>query len=391
MKMPLVSVVIPCHNYGQYVEETVDSVLRSTFQDFEIIVVDDGSTDPFTLEKLATLQKPKMRIIRQSNQGLAAARNRGIAEARGKYVLPLDSDDLIHPTYLEKAFWILELYPGVGFVSPWVQAFGTENWSYPAPQFNFHTQLFHNITCGNSMLRKKAWEQAGGYKKDFTVMGYEDWDFWVTLGENGWYGYQVFERLFLYRRHGISMVHKAMEHHDKLFEQIKEYHPDLYKESHLIKLKQEWDQEPLFDRIKPDLQGSDWNRYATRPVRHDRSRWLLLLPHIRRDRITDSYLEFIDGMHPDWYGITMVSTGYGMESGMEDFGWLTDDIFELSLYIPGIELRLDLIEKMICKLIISREIERIIILGSRQAHYLLPHINYKFPHIPVDIRPENRS
>ncbi|MBC8079271.1 MAG: glycosyltransferase family 2 protein [Gorillibacterium sp.] len=386
-RTPLVSVVIPCYNYGKYVEETVDSVSRSTFQDFEIIVVDDGSTDPFTLEKLSTLRKPKMRIIRQSNQGLATARNRGIAEAQGKYVLPLDSDDLIHSTYLEKAFWILELYPEVGFVSPWVQAFGTENWSYPAPQFNFHTQLFHNITCGNSVFRKEAWVQAGGYKKDFIVMGYEDWDFWVTLGENGWYGYQVFERLFLYRRHGSTMVHAAMEHHDKLFEQIKAYHPELYQKPYLDKLRKKWDEEPLIDRIKPDLQGSDWNHYETRPVRQDRSRWLLLLPQIRRESISARHLEFIDGMHPDWYGTTMVSTGYGIESGMEDFKWLTDDIFELSLYIPEIELRLDLIEKILSKLIISREIERIIILGSRQADYLLPHIKYKFPHIVVDIRP----
>ena len=76
--VPKVSVIIPCYNHGVYIDETVDSVLDQTFQDFEIIIINDGSTDEFTVEKLKTYNKPKTKVIHTSNQGLSSARNNGI-------------------------------------------------------------------------------------------------------------------------------------------------------------------------------------------------------------------------------------------------------------------------------------------------------------------------
>ncbi len=98
--LPKVSVIIPCYNQGAYVKESVDSVLAQTFQDFEILIVDDGSTDAETVGILKDNAWPKTRVIRTENQGLAAARNNGIQEARGVYILPLDADDRIGPDYL---------------------------------------------------------------------------------------------------------------------------------------------------------------------------------------------------------------------------------------------------------------------------------------------------
>jgi glycosyltransferase involved in cell wall biosynthesis len=101
--MPKISVIIPCFNQGPYLDEAVDSVLAQTFQDFEILVVDDGSTDAETIKILRDFARPKTRIIRTENQGLSAARNNGIREAMGEYILPLDADDKIGPGYLEDA------------------------------------------------------------------------------------------------------------------------------------------------------------------------------------------------------------------------------------------------------------------------------------------------
>ncbi|MGU3472554.1 glycosyltransferase family 2 protein [Paenibacillus sp. D51F] len=382
---PLISVVIPCYNYGQFLGETIDSVLNSTFQDVEIIVVDDGSTDPATIAMLAALTKPKTRVIKKKNQGVAAARNSGILEARGTYILPLDSDDLIHPTFLEKAFWIMELFPKVGFVSPWVKAFGTENWVHDAPQYNFYTQLSHNITCGTSLFRKEACIQAGGYKSGFVVMGYEDWDFWISLGEKGWHGYQIFERLFLYRRHGRSMVHEAIDHHDQLVEQIKARHPMLYQEDYLKELKRKWELSPLLDMSPRILKGSAWHNYSTKPMSTKLPKWMLIVPQTRRDRLSPRCLNFIDGLHSDYYSVTMVATEYITDSDVDEFSWLTSDIFHLSLYVPKIELKLDIMERLISKLIVTRGIDRIFLLGSRQGHYLLPYILNGFPHIPIEV------
>ncbi|WP_165822525.1 glycosyltransferase family 2 protein [Paenibacillus montanisoli] len=383
---PLISVVIPCYNYGEYLEETIDSVLNSTFQDVEIIVVDDGSDDPGTVHLLSSLDKPKTTVIKQSNKGVAAARNKGFTEAKGKYILPLDADDLIHPTYLEKAFWIMELFPRVGFVSPQVKAFGTENWVHDAPQYNFHKLLFHNIACGTSLLRKEAFVQAGGYKSGFVVMGYEDWDFWITVGEKGWYGYSIFERLFLYRRHGRSMVHEAIDHHEQLVGQIKARHPLLYQEDYLNQLKQRWENNSPLKDMSPRIQnGSDWQNYTSKQTTPNKPRWLLLMPQTNRERLSPRCLNFVDGLHSDFYVVTMVGTEYVTGSDIDEFSWLTSDIFNLPLYVPKIELKLDIMERLISKLIATRGIDRIFLLGSRQGHYLRPYIQNGFPHIPIEI------
>src|SRR5215213_6636466 len=97
---PRVTIVIPCFNLGEYLADTIDSVLAQTFQDFEIIVVNDGSTDERTNRIISDLSHPKIRTIATANQGLARARNSGIAGAAGDYILPLDADDKIAPTYL---------------------------------------------------------------------------------------------------------------------------------------------------------------------------------------------------------------------------------------------------------------------------------------------------
>ena len=91
--MMKVSVIIPCYNQGQYIEEAVKSVLAQTYQNFEIIIVNDGSTDEFTNKLLSDYDKQKTKVLHTDNQGLASARNNGIKVAKGKYILPLDADE----------------------------------------------------------------------------------------------------------------------------------------------------------------------------------------------------------------------------------------------------------------------------------------------------------
>src|SRR5919107_365976 len=120
----LVSVVIPCFNLGAYLDETVQSVLDQTFQDFEILIVDDGSDDATTRHMLASYRRPKTRIVRIENRGLPGARNRGLEEAVGRYVSFLDADDLYEPTFLERTVETLEADPSKAFASCWLTAFG---------------------------------------------------------------------------------------------------------------------------------------------------------------------------------------------------------------------------------------------------------------------------
>ncbi|MFY0543711.1 glycosyltransferase family 2 protein [Brevibacillus sp. H7] len=236
---PAVSIIIPCYNYGKYLEEAIDSCIQSTFTDFEIIVVNDGSTDPETIQVLEQLNKPKTRIIHQDNKGLSAARNAGIKLSRGKYILPLDADDTIHPTLLQKEVAILEARPEVGFVSSWLQCFGDTKARWKFPAYNFYKLLFNNIMVVTSLFRKDAWEQVGGYNEEMT--GYADWDFWISLGEKGFLGHIIPEVLFHYRRHGHTMSMRSKERKKQLINQIRNNHPALYTKEKLAELKQIWE------------------------------------------------------------------------------------------------------------------------------------------------------
>ncbi|MGO4699339.1 glycosyltransferase family 2 protein [Paenibacillus sp. 2TAB26] len=225
---PIVSIVIPCYNYGQYVEEAVDSCLNSTFQEIEIIVVNNGSTDPYTIEVLQRLQRPKTRVIHvQTNIGLPYGRNVGIREARGKYILPLDADDKIQPTLIEKAYRILEARPEVGFATVGLEYFGDQSWVWIPPEFDFNRLLSENIVCVTSLVRKSAWLSVGGYNEAM-IHGYEDWDFWISLCERGWRGTAIHEALLLYRRHGHSLSYDAGQKHAMIVQQIRANHPRLY-------------------------------------------------------------------------------------------------------------------------------------------------------------------
>lgn len=224
-----VSVVIPCYNYGHFLNEAIESCLNSTFKDIEIIVVNDGSTDSNTIKILNNIDNFKIRVIHQENQGLGAARNSGIREAKGEYILPLDADDKIHPTLIEKEYKILKEKPELGFVTHWTEAFGIEDFVWDVPCFDVETLLKRNIVCVTSLFRKNAWIEAGGYNEQMSEQGFEDWDFWISIVENGWSGYTIPEILFYYRRHGRTMFDNANEKYDKLYKEIKNNHKEIYK------------------------------------------------------------------------------------------------------------------------------------------------------------------
>ncbi len=196
--MPRVSVIIPCFNHGGYLDETVASVLAQSFRDFEIIVVNDGSTDDATLRLLAASRWPQTRVIHTANQGVAMARNNGIREAQGEYILPLDADDLIAPTYLEKTVAVLDRSAQTGIVYSHADCFGSRKGFWPVPDFSRKGMLLTNLIFCSALFRRQDWERVGGYNPNM-ISGWEDWDFWISLLELGREVYRIPEVLFSYR------------------------------------------------------------------------------------------------------------------------------------------------------------------------------------------------
>lgn len=195
---PSVAVVMPVYNSGSFVTDAVASALAQTVPDLRVVVVDDGSTDPQTLSALAGLPAdPRLTLIRQPNRGQAAARNTAIEHADAEFFLPLDGDDLIDPTYAEKALTRMA-DPDVGIVHCTVTQFGDREgvWHLPPPSWD--TMLIFNSIVVTSLFRTDDWRQVGGFDESMRV-GLEDHDFILKILGLGRRPEQVDEALFHYR------------------------------------------------------------------------------------------------------------------------------------------------------------------------------------------------
>src|SRR5262249_5004591 len=117
--MPKLSIVLPSYNHAAFIADAVRSALSQTYRDFELIVVDDGSTDE-TLHVLAGFRDARIRILTQANRGAHAAINRGLTEAAGRYLAILNSDDMLHPERFATLLPVLEANPRVGLVASYV-------------------------------------------------------------------------------------------------------------------------------------------------------------------------------------------------------------------------------------------------------------------------------
>ncbi len=230
--MPEITVVIPCYNYGRFLDEAVESVLAQSRQDFDIVVVDDGSTDPDTCSLLDTYERPKTTVLRTENRGPAAARNTGIRASDGRYIVSLDADDRLHPRFLEKTSAVLDADAGreIGFVSTWQRRFGDESGTLEGGDGSLVTLAMSNKFHASALFRRRAWESVGGYRESFT--GWEDWNLWLNIAGAGYRWEVVSEELFHYRKHGETRSSRSLRNRQKLFEAVLQDNADFYLEHH---------------------------------------------------------------------------------------------------------------------------------------------------------------
>lgn len=226
---PRVSVVIPCFNYGRFLAEAVDSVLAQTFGDFEVVIVDDGSTDETgDVARRAIADHPgaRIRLISQPNGGSPGhTRNVGIAEARGDYIVCLDADDTLDPGYLAACTAALDAHPEAGIAYGDTELFGGESRRAVPPPWNSRVELDCNFLDVVSMFRRRVWTQVGGYDPN---IGYEDWDFWIGVIECGWTGVKAPGALWNYRVHGAGMFTSHSSRDQKIKAEIILKHPRMY-------------------------------------------------------------------------------------------------------------------------------------------------------------------
>jgi len=209
MTAPRVSVIMPVYNAGRWLPQSLGSVATQTFRDFELVIVDDGSTEAETRRVLDdAARRPGVSLHRTENRGPSHARNLAIERARGAYILPLDADDWLEPAFLERTVPLLDADPRLGVAYTWVGLTGSHHGVWRTGEFTLQALLTRCTIHVASLFRRELWAEVGGYDPAF-VESCEDWDLWLGAVARGWTGRCVPEVLVHYRRTGSSRERHA--------------------------------------------------------------------------------------------------------------------------------------------------------------------------------------
>lgn len=202
---PLVSVIIPVFNSGKYLRSTISSVEKQTYKNIEVILIDNNSTELNTLNTLNQLGK-KYKVLKCEKAGVSEARNLGIENCKGEYILPLDSDDIILPTFIAKCVKAFTLNSYIKVVRTNIELFGKKSGKISFVPFDFSILLARNLMVVSSMFKKADWNKIGGFDNRF-VKGFEDWEFWINILKDGGKVHTIPEHLFKYRIRKNSRNH----------------------------------------------------------------------------------------------------------------------------------------------------------------------------------------
>lgn len=227
-----VTVIIPCFNDGKFIMEALHSVLNQTLKPEKIIIVDDGSNIE-TKTVLESIKMDTVTVLSQENSGVSHARNKAINLAETAYILNLDADDYLEPTFIEKTVEVLNNNKQIAVISSYCRNFtgkDTEVEIIKPLGGEVKDFIIKNNGRANSLFRKQCWEDAGGYDENM-LNGYEDWEFWIAILKKNWSMHIIKEVLMHYRIKDVSRDQIALSKFDfELRKYIFNKHNDLFKE-----------------------------------------------------------------------------------------------------------------------------------------------------------------
>ena len=215
MNNPLISIIVPCYNQAQYLSEALQSVLEQTYENWECIIVNDGSPDD-TAEVADTWVEKDDRFIYlfKENGGLSIARNFGIEHAKGEFILPLDADDKISKAYVRDAIAAFQYDASLKLVYCKAEKFGNEVGPWILPIYSLFTLARFNCIFCSAVFRKSEWEKVGGYDLKM-IYGLEDWEFWIAILKDGG-NVKCLESVGFYYRVKAGSMAKTMNEEERL-------------------------------------------------------------------------------------------------------------------------------------------------------------------------------
>lgn len=200
MRQPFISLIVPVFNQSPFLEESLNSILNQTFENWECIIIDDFSTDDSEVIAKEWCDKDiRFSYFKNPEKGVSNARNFGISKAKAIYILPLDADDKIAETFLEKTHSKFKSNPDLSIIYSNVKFFGVKTNPYRLPEYSYKKLLTQNCFVITSAFKKTDWERVDGY--DEKLESFEDWDFWIRLLDENSTVFKIEEELFFYRKH----------------------------------------------------------------------------------------------------------------------------------------------------------------------------------------------
>ena len=225
---PLVSVIITVYNMEEYVGECIESILASEYNNFEMIVVDDGSKDgSLNVVRQYADKDKRIKYITQTNSGVCVARNNGIRMSTGEYILPIDADDKITPTFIGDAVEKITSDPNIKVVCPKSEYFGSRSGEWKLPPFSLSMLAYKNMIPCSSLFRKEEWERVGGF--DSEIPAREDWMLWIAVLKDGGEVVTLDRLSFFYRIKPNTKRVKDRKKLKQVIDRLNAQYPDFFK------------------------------------------------------------------------------------------------------------------------------------------------------------------
>ena len=367
---PCATILTPFYNTGPVFHETARSVLQQSLQQWEWVIVNDGSTKSEALTLLDHYRRsdPRIRVIdHEVNKGPSAARNTGFRAAQTPYVVLLDSDDLLEPTAVEKWLWFLESYPEFAFVKGYSVGFGAHEYLWEKGFHNGGEFLEDNLVDTTSAIRRAVHHEVNGYE-EADREGLEDWDFWLRCASHGYWGGTVPEYLDWYRR--------RVSHNDRWAN----FDNADGKRAFLGTLKRRY--RGLWNGGFPQVQMR-WHTpntplpdvlpWANR-LRKDKPRLLMIVPWLTVGGADKFNLDLLTQLTRRGWEVSIVTTLKGNTPWLPLFARHTPDIFVLSHF-----LRLVDYPRFLRYLIHSRNVDAVLVSNSELGYSLSPYLRAHCP------------
>jgi glycosyltransferase involved in cell wall biosynthesis len=357
-----VSIVTPYYNTPPLFLETYISVQSQSLQNWEWLIVDDGSPDIQAVERLADLARAdsRIKVIRQPNGGTAAARNTGFAESKGRYIFLLDHDDMVEPTYLEKCVWFLDSNPQFSFCNSYTIVFGEQNFLWTTGYERGKAFLQANSGPPIAVVRRTAFEACGGFDARIRVL-YEDWDFWLSMAKAGHWGHTIPEYLQWYRKLGSGRYEQILQsgyENSEFAREMQQKYPGL--ESNF----------PQPVRRHPEAfetLGLDSLAHNSLATDGSGRKVLFVLPWMVTGGADRVNLDLIEGLTAKGHYVTICATLVTHHQWEHQFSRFTPDIFVLPTILQPSDY-----PKFLAYILHSRAIDTVVISGSTIGYQILP-------------------